>query len=154
MNGSAVAIRAACAAFFTWLSAKFGVLVPVMGILIAAMALDFLTGWGASIVTDEPITSKKGFKGFIKKLFYIVGVICGLIADWLIITLAETAGIAAPFHTIFGLLVAVWLILNEIVSILENIARSGVNMPSFLLSIIRLLKIKVEQKGETNDEQQ
>jgi toxin secretion/phage lysis holin len=153
MDGFAVAFKAAITAFFAWLSAKLGILVPVMGLLVLVMTLDFLTGWGASIVNGQPITSKKGMQGIIKKLFYIVGVICGLAADWLIITLANTAGIQAPFHTFFGLLVAVWLILNEIVSILENIARSGVNMPPFLLSVVKLLKIKVEEKGETDNEQ-
>jgi phage-related holin len=46
-------------------------------------------------------------------------------------------------------LVAVWLICNEIISILENISDIGVAMPPFLLKLAGNLKSQVESK--TND---
>ena len=48
----------------------------------------------------------------------------------------------------FGLLVTIWLILNECISILENISEIGVPLPSFLVALIQKLKKTTENKGE------
>jgi hypothetical protein len=47
-------------------------------------------------------------------------------------------------------LVAVWLICNEIISILENINDIGVAMPPFLLKLAGSLKSQVEGKADQN----
>jgi phage-related holin len=44
--------------------------------------------------------------------------------------------------------VALWLICNEIISILENIADIGVDLPPFLLKIVKNLKSQVESKAD------
>ena len=41
---------------------------------------------------------------------------------------------------------AIWLICNEIISILENINDIGVTLPPFLDPIVKNLKSQVEQK--------
>ena len=48
----------------------------------------------------------------------------------------------------FGLLVTIWLLLNECISILENISEIGVPLPPFLVSLIQKLKKTTEVKGE------
>lgn len=48
----------------------------------------------------------------------------------------------------FGLLVTIWLVLNECISILENISQIGVPLPSFLVALIEKLKSTTENKGE------
>ena len=48
----------------------------------------------------------------------------------------------------FGLLVTVWITLNECISITENVARMGVKVPSFLQKVIEKLKCTTEKKGE------
>ena len=48
----------------------------------------------------------------------------------------------------FGLLVTVWLIFNECISILENVAEIGAPMPPFLVKLIGKLKKTTEDKGE------
>jgi phage-related holin len=48
----------------------------------------------------------------------------------------------------FGTLVTVWLILNEVVSILENLSEVGVPLPSFLKKITEKLKKTAEQTAE------
>jgi phage-related holin len=44
--------------------------------------------------------------------------------------------------------VTIWLILNECISILENISEIGVPIPAFLVTLIQKLKKTTETKGE------
>ena len=49
---------------------------------------------------------------------------------------------------LFGLIVTVWLIINELISILENLSKMDVPIPAFLTKIIKKLKTTVEDKTE------
>lgn len=44
----------------------------------------------------------------------------------------------------FGLLVIIWLILNDLLSILENAGRMGVNLPSFLVKVLSDMQNELE----------
>ena len=46
-------------------------------------------------------------------------------------------------------IVIVWLIINELISILENVAAIGAPVPEFLLKLIRKLKTVTEKQTET-----
>lgn len=50
------------------------------------------------------------------------------------------------------MLVTIWLIINELISILENLGSIGVPLPKFLLTIIKKLKTTTENKVESEDE--
>ena len=52
----------------------------------------------------------------------------------------------------FGLPVTIWLGINELISILENLGSIGVPLPKFLLKIIKKLKTTTENKVESGDE--
>ena len=71
-----------------------------------------------------------------------------MISDWIIINVAERIGVNIPVTTFFGLLVAIWLIVNECISILENLIKLEVPMPNFLKSLVSRLKIVVEGQGD------
>lgn len=138
----------------SWILSRMGVLVPVMALLCAVMAMDFITAWSAAKINGEPINSKSCSKGILKKTGYLIGVACGLVVDVLITILSEHIGMAGWYEPLFGLLVAVWLILNELVSILENLSKSGINLPPFLLKVIESLKIGIQQKGDSNNKEE
>ena len=78
---------------------------------------------------------------------YAVAVEVAMISDWIIINTAEKIGVNIPLSTFFGLLVAMWLILNEIISILENLINLEVPIPPFLKSFVIKFKIVVEGQG-------
>ena len=135
------------AGIVAFLIAKLGLLYIVLPILLLAMIFDFCTGMVAS-KKEGNISSKTGMWGILKKLMYGVEVLVGVIVDWLILNVTEAIGIEVPTVTFFGLLVAVWLIINELISILENLSRLEIPMAPFLIKIVSGFKVVVEKSGE------
>ena len=116
-------------------------------LLMFVMVVDYSTGMIKARYLGE-IESKKGMWGVIKKAMYAVVVSVAMISDWIIINVAERIGVNIPLTTFFGLLVAIWLIVNECISILENLIKLEVPMPNFLKSLVSRLKIVVEGQGD------
>ena len=52
-----------------------------------------------------------------------------------------------PKMAVFGLLVVVWFLLNEMLSIIENAGRMGADIPDWLSKYIAILKKKIDDKG-------
>ena len=68
----------------------------------------------------------KSFKRHSQKLRAVVA---AMAIDWLIYCGLNQIGINMSYSVFFAVLVAVWLIVNEIISILENLSRIGVPIP-------------------------
>jgi toxin secretion/phage lysis holin len=132
------------------LAAYFNILLIPVLVLFAVMVIDYCTGM-ASAYKNKEIKSKTGLIGILKKLSYLVLVCVGGVVDYLIGAGLATAGIEFSSYY-FGLIVAVWLIINELISILENLSELGTPIPKFLVNIVRRLKNTVESKtdSETN----
>ena len=65
----------------------------------------------------------------------------------------QTVGITVPFTFLIACVVAVWLICNELISILENIKDIGVNIPTFLLPLVKNIKSQTESAVNIEDEE-
>lgn len=151
--------QTAVAGVSAYISNKLGILYPVLLLLTGMMILDYVTGLAASKkeALEEPNNPEKGWSsqkgkiGIFKKLGYIVAVAVAMAADFLIFYTAEQIGISVPTGTFFGLLTAVWLILNELLSLIENAGRMGAPIPEFLKNIISTLKESVEHQGESKE---
>lgn len=141
-------IKAFIISIGTFLSAKLGMLYVVIPFLLIVMVGDYITGMLAS-KKEGNINSKTGMWGIVKKLMYGIEVAVGMIVDWLIINMCSRIGINFPTVTFFGLLVAIWLIVNELISILENLTRLEAPMPPFLIKIVSTFKVAVEKSGDT-----
>ncbi|MEY8494039.1 phage holin family protein, partial [Lachnospiraceae bacterium 29-91] len=48
-------------------------------------------------------------------------------------------------------IVALWIICNEIISILENVKDMGVYIPGFLEPLVKNIKSQVEEMGEQQE---
>ena len=150
------AVQAALSAAGAWVSGKLGILFPVMILFVSMMVLDQLSGMLASKreALDHPgdpnygWSSMKWRKGIYKKFGYILTVMVAMVADYIIFTVAESIGIQIPATTMFGLLVTVWWILNESLSILENAKRMGARLPQFLVDVLTVARRKVELQGK------
>ncbi len=150
-----LAFQLAISAVGAWISDKLGILYPVLGVLFLMMILDYLTGMLASKreSIDHPNdpafgwSSKKGAKGIIKKVGYLCVIAVAMVVDFIIMRTAVEIGIKAPTTAFFGLLVAVWYILNELLSITENAGRMGATIPEWLTRYIAALKNKIEPEN-------
>ena len=128
--------------------------IPVL-LLVTCNLIDYFTGIAASKFRKQQIDSYKGIRGIAKKIcmWLLVGV--GVIVDQLLSYSAGVIGITLPFTFLVACVVAIWLICNEIISILENINDIGVTLPPFLQPIVKNLKSRVEQKTaiDNNDQE-
>lgn len=142
------AVTAACA----WLADRLGVLYPVLFLLMGMMVLDYITGMLASKAEaiDHPgdsaygWSSRKGSKGIIKKVGYLCVIAAAMVVDYIILNVAKEIGITMPTKAFFGLLVAIWYLLNELLSIIENAGRMGANVPEWLRQYIAVLRDKID----------
>lgn len=149
-------IQAAAAATIAWLSARLGILLPVLCVLLTAMVLDYITGMLASKREalehpDDPAygwSSRRGAEGIIKKVGYLCIIAAAMIVDYIILSVAAQAGIETALKAFFGLLVAVWYILNELLSIIENAGRMGAPVPDWLSRYVAVLKNKIDAQAD------
>lgn len=75
----------------------------------------------------------------------------GAMLDWLLNYAAETVGIMIGLNFVVASIVAVWLIANEIISILENVRDIGAPLPPFLMKIASNIKTQAEKKTESEE---
>ncbi|MFZ2538972.1 MAG: phage holin family protein [Oscillospiraceae bacterium] len=152
MQDTLIYIKAAIAGILGFIAAKLGMLAPLLVFLAIAMALDYISGVIAAANFGK-LSSKKGIFGILKKLGYCITVAVALITDQLIITVGSQF-VQTPIVSLFGMLTIVWLTLNELLSILENLGKIGVPLPSFLNKVIKNLKDGVESKGDNVDKEE
>lgn len=123
---------AAFSVIFGWL----GILaVPVL-ILAGLNFTDYITGILASKRRNELVTSDKGLWGIVKKIGMWILVGLGWAMDVLINYAGQYVGLSIKLPFVVATIVAVWLICNEIISILENLLDIGVAMPPFLMPLV------------------
>ena len=79
-------------------------------------------------------------------------VVVGAIMDQLLKYASATFGIALPFTFLIACIVAVWIICNELISILENMIDIGVNIPAFLLPLVKHIRTQVDEMTEMLEE--
>lgn len=118
--------------------------IPVI-VLVCIMIIDYVTGMISAWVNAE-LSSKKGIIGIVKKICYLFAIAAAMGIDWLIYSGMTQIGIQLDYTIFFGVLVTIWLIINEIISILENLAKIGVPLPKFLMTVIQRLKNTTESK--------
>lgn len=125
-------------------------LVPFV-VLLVVMITDYFTGMAEAYV-NKTLNSRIGVVGILKKIGYIVAVAVGVVADYLITNALIKIGIDINVGGYIGLVVTIWFIINELISILENLTEIGTPLPKFLVSFVKRLKITVDNKAESEDE--
>lgn len=131
------------------LAAYFNVLLVPLTILIVVMIIDYATGMTSAWKSGE-LESKTGLIGILKKVSYLVLVAVGGVVDYLISAGLAAANVEISITYCCGLIVCVWLIINELISILENLAELGTPIPKFLVNVVHRLKNTVENKTDTD----
>ena len=141
-----------------YLSDNLGVTFYLLGLLLSLMVIDYLSGMAASRVealehpNDKTYgwSSRKGAIGIAKKVAYLFVIAVAMVIDYVIIQTSSVLGASLP-NTMLSLLVTVWYLLNEALSITENAGRMGAPVPEWLAKYIAVRKNKIDSKGENGD---
>lgn len=128
-----------------------GILAIPVFLLVGCNVLDYFTGLCASKYRDETISSYKGIRGIIKKVCMWMLIVVGSVIDTLLNYAVQSISPDFRLPFIVATVVAVWLIVNEIISILENMVDIGVDMPPFLMPLVKNIKKQVEEKTEMKE---
>ena len=128
-----------------------GTLAVPMLVLLGVMLLDYITGMIKAYIRAE-LNSKFGIKGILKKLCYMVMVAVGAAVDYLLRGAVIGAGITLDVKLFFSMLVTVWLTINELISVMENLA--AIDVPGFprLQRILKRLRRTVADESGASDE--
>lgn len=145
-----ITLTTACAFF----GDKFGALCPTLCLFMLLMLVDYVSGMLAAKkeALEHPNdnkygwSSKKGVIGIYKKVGYIITVLVAISTDYVIFKMVDEIGLEYNTNTLFGLMVLVWFVLNELLSILENAERMGVQLPFFLVSALSNIRKNIEEE--------
>ena len=143
LQGIFAAVSAAIVAYLNIL------LVPLI-VLIVVMVIDYLSGMAQAYVSHT-LNSRIGVVGILKKVGYLATVAVAVIADYIISEALMLLGTDIKLSYYIGLVVTIWFIINELISILENLAEIGTPIPKFLTKIIKRLKVTVESKTDSKE---
>ncbi len=140
----------------TWIADYFMNYYTAYMLFVFLMVVDYLSGMLASYkeAIDNPDdskygwSSKKGIIGIFKKIGYLLINVVALCIDYVLHEFSGEMGIEITGTTVIALVVLVWFMLNELLSITENAARMGAPIPKFLAAVLADLKHDIDSKNE------
>lgn len=144
------ATKLSVSTFLGILSAYLGIAAVPLILLLILMLVDYGTGIGAAWMTGT-LSSRKSILGILKKVGYLAVIVVGVVCDFLIEYALSAIGQQIAVSYAVGLVIMIWLILNECISILENLSTMGVPFPGFLRGIVKRLKVVTEKAAESSD---
>lgn len=137
-----------------WLSAVLGILYAPVLLMVACNVIDYITGLlAAKNRADGGISSYRALQGIIKKVTMWLLVVVGAIIDQLLLYAADVIGFQLPFTFLVACVVAIWIVCNELISILENMVDIGIALPAFLMPLVNSLKTTVDTMGQASEEE-
>ena len=117
--------------------------IPVL-LMLGCNIIDYITGIIASKYKAEKVINYKGIHYIIKKVCLWLLL---LISSWIDIFIKYSIkyiGVELELPYVVAVMVYMWIASNELISILENINNIGVELPPFLMPIVRWIKSVVE----------
>ena len=106
----------------------------------------------ASKYRAQDINSYKSIRGIFKKVSMWLLVVVGAIIDEMLLYASTSIGWKSPVTFLVACVVAMWLICNEIISILENIQDMGVNIPAFMQPLVKHIRSQVEDQVKVDND--
>lgn len=134
-------------------AAYFSALAVPLCVLLCAMLTDYATGIIKAYMTAQ-LSSHIGLRGILKKLCYMAMVAVGAGVDYLLEGALGAAGIHLQLKLFCGMLVAIWLIVNELISILENLTAIGVPGFPVLNRLLSRLHTVIEAQAENTQKEE
>lgn len=142
--------------FYKWLFSAFSGAVAAFfgqyGLFIAlvalAVVLDVITGIVKAMATGEGLNAAKARKGFWRKIALFVALIFGIFLDFAAANVIIKTGMPLNFDMPFALIVSAYIIINESISICENLYLTNPDaFPPQIGKWLKVAKDKIEEKG-------
>lgn len=132
----------------TTFTKQYGIMIALV---LAVILFDFVTGLIKAKINGT-LNSTVGTKGFFKKIALFVCLFFGFFLDFAIPYMCQSVSIDITFHTPFGLIICFYIILNECISICENLyACNSSIMPKWIVNILHTAKEKLEDGGNNEN---
>lgn len=135
------------------ITSTLGVLAFPIVLMLVCNIIDYGTGMMAIPYRGETPKSYKHIHGLQKKIGMWVLVAVGAVIDGLLKYTTEQIGIELPFNYIFACVVCVWIICNEIMSILENLRDIGIKVPAFMYAPVEQMQDQIESMTQTKTDE-
>lgn len=130
---------------------KYGIMIALV---LFAIVFDVLTGIIKANMNGG-LSSKVGKKGFWGKVAEMVALFFGFFLDYAIPYMCASLAIKIPFDTPFGLIICFYIVLNEGISVIENLNACGVGLPKWILKFLQSAQKQIEEgnEHESNEEE-
>lgn len=145
------AVLAVVVTMFTGITSFLGMLAIPIYLMALSNVGDYITGLIAAKRRGEQINSYKGLEGIAKKITLWILVVVGGMVDIFINYVVEQMGVEFHIPYIVSVFVALWIFANEVISILENAIDIGVNLPPFLMPLVKRIKKEIETVAGEDD---
>ena len=133
------------AAFF----GQYGLFIVLVAI---AVVLDVITGLVKAKATGNGLSSEKATKGFWKKISLFVGLLFGIFLDYAAATVLLHTGVNIGIDMPFALIICAYIIINEAISISENLYLTNPDsFPKWISKILKVAKVKIEEEDHETD---
>ena len=147
MNRYVLGVSAILGAMAT-LAEQYVILIILVA---AAIVLDVVTGILKCLCIGEKLSSDIGQKGFWKKIMLLASLLFAFFLDIAIPTILGVVSIQLPFDKslLFGSIVGVYIILNESISICENIIKANrMALPKWMKKLFQDAKKEIDEGGQ------
>lgn len=129
----------------------YGVMIVLV---ICAIVFDFATGIIKAKINGT-INSATSTKGLFKKVALLTCLFFGFFLDYAIPYMCSSISIELPFNTPFGLIMCFYIVLNECISICENLYECDNSiMPKWIVNILLKAREQIEDGGSVEDLQE
>lgn len=132
-------IKSIFAVLATIISMAFGIHTQLIGVLVAFMVIDYISGL---IIAGVFGTSKKTANGAIDSTVSIRGLFRKIYMIFLVCVAVQVDMLMGTNYV--ALAVIYFFLANEAISIIENAGQMGIPMPPMLIEAIEVLKKKSE----------
>lgn len=124
---------------------EYGILTLLV---CGALILDIITGIIKAKI-EHKLNSKQGSKGFWKKVALLSTLAFGFFLDCLESYLISTSlGDSVIPRISFGMIIGIYIILNESISICENLLACGVKLPTFITHTLESGTNKIDKNSK------
>lgn len=119
---------------------QYGIIIAMVCVVII---IDFVTGLIKSKLAGN-IESGIARKGFFKKIALLVALFFGMFLDWFAPLMLTSVNIELPFAMPFAMIIGCYIIINECISIAENLFEINPNtVPKFVVKCLKIAQEKI-----------